>query len=254
MLCINLNKQITYKTASFRYFEKNECHCSRFCVDNVLLLVFDGILRFSENGEQIEVKKGEYFIQQKNCYQGGEIPSDSPKYLYVHFDGEWIDNDTSLAKYGKFDTEELSSAMAEIDFASHNDYSYNAQLYLFLKILLSLKEKHQKPTLAKDISNYVKSNLNSTLDDISKRFNYSKNYIIRIFNKEFGVSPIKYINDVKIKRATYLLETTSQSIKEIAEISGFNDYPYFYKCFYNKTGVSPKTWRKTIRENPLNRF
>jgi AraC-like DNA-binding protein len=67
--------------------------------------------------------------------------------------------------------------------------------------------------------------------DLCDKFHYSKNYIIRIFNKELGVSPIQYINHEKIKRAMYLLETTSKPIGEIAIECGYSDYPYFYKKF-----------------------
>ena len=253
---INLNKPILYRVASFRYFEENECHCTRFCKDNVLVMVFSGVLRFSENGKQIEVKKGEYYIQQKNCYQGGEIPSDSPKYLYVHFNGEWTDGETSLIYKGKFDYNALSNLMQDLNYASHNNFVYSEQEYLFLKLLLSLKQKVEKPSLAQEISAYVEKNIErvTSLDSLCKQFNYSKNYIIRIFNKEFGVSPIAYINEIKLKRASYLLESTSQSITEIAQECGFNDYPYFYKRFYAKTGVSPQVYRKTVRENPSSLF
>ncbi len=253
---INLNKPILYKVASFRYFDENECHCTRFCEDNVLLLVFSGVLRFSENGKQVEVKKGEYYIQEKNCYQGGEIPSDSPKYLYVHFDGEWTNSDSALIKSGRFDYDALSEEMGKLDYASHNGYLYGEQQYLFLKILLSLMKKTKKQSLAQEISAFIENNVKSitSLDSICKEFNYSKNYIIRVFNKEFGVSPIAYINEIKLKRASYLLESTSQSITEIAQECGFNDYPYFYKRFYAKTGVSPQVYRKTVRENPSSRF
>ena len=47
---IDLNKPIAYKHASLRFFNKNEHHIDRFCEDDVLLLVFDGVLRFSEDG------------------------------------------------------------------------------------------------------------------------------------------------------------------------------------------------------------
>ena len=125
---------------------------------------------------------------------------------------------------------------------------------MFLKLLLSLKERVKKPSLAQEISGYIENNFKTvTLDSLCKQFNYSKNYIIRIFNKEFGVSPVSYINDIKIKCATYLLETTSLPVSEIAETSGFNDYPYFYKRFFLKTGLSPQSWRKAVRENPLKR-
>ncbi len=252
---IDLNKPMLYRVASFRYFEKGEHHCTRFCEENVLLLVFSGVLRFSEDGKQIEVKAGEYYIQRKNCYQGGEIPSDSPKYLYAHFDGEWTDNLSALPYKGVFDYNDLNELMQRLDYASHNNKLYSEQQFLFLKLLLSLKDSAKKPSLAQEISTFIENNLKTItcLEDICKQFNYSKNYIIRLFNKEFNLSPISYINDLKIKRATYLLETTSLSISEIAESSGYNDYPYFYKRFCAKTGVSPQVWRNTVRENPLKR-
>ena len=35
-----------------------------------------------------------------------------------------------------------------------------------------------------------------SLEKICKEFHFSKNHIINIFKKEFGVTPIKYINDL----------------------------------------------------------
>ena len=86
---IDLNGEISYKTSSLRFFEKNECHVTRTCPHDVLLLVYEGILRFSEDGEEYELHPGDYFIQRFRSDQTGEKPSDSPKYLYIHFFGEW---------------------------------------------------------------------------------------------------------------------------------------------------------------------
>ena len=86
--------------------------------------------------------------------------------------------------------------------------------------------------------------------EIYKDLHYSKNYIIRIFNKEFGISPVQYINEKKMRCAMYLLETTSKSIVEIATECGYADYAYFYKQFVKKAGVSPSTYRKHIQQNP----
>jgi AraC-like DNA-binding protein len=225
-------------------------------MDNVLLLVFDGVLRFSENGKQIEVKKGEYYIQKKNCYQGGEICSDSPKYLYVHFDGEWSNGNNVLPFKGVFDIDVLYDYMKKLDLISHAKGPYLECLCLLLNVLILLKNKYEVPTIAKKIATYIEDNFKNinSLNDLCKKFNYSKNYLIRLFNKEFGVTPNKYINDVKIKRAIYLLETTSKSINEISIQCGYNDYPYFYKRFYLKVGVSPQVFRNNVRQNPSLRF
>jgi AraC-like DNA-binding protein len=144
-------------------------------------------------------------------------------------------------------------SMERIDDAAHKDRSYSEKQYLFLKLLLALKQPPVINHTAQLISQYIENNLVtiSSLSDLCDKFHYSKNYIIRIFNKELGVSPIQYINHEKIKRAMYLLETTSKPIGEIAIECGYSDYPYFYKKFVQSARMSPLEWRKKIQENPL---
>ena len=255
MYGVDLNRPILYQFASFRFFEKKEHHIERFCSVNVLLMVYQGVLRFSENGEQVEVRAGEYYIQKKNCYQAGELASDAPHYLFVHFDGEWSDQPNALPHRGSFDYAKLSELMKQIDTASHRKDVYAKQQYLFHKLLLSLRQQVPSNASADKLSKYVEENITSitSLADLCEAFHYSKNYVERLFQREFGVSPIQYINDVKIKKAMYLLETTSKPIIEISEECGYFDYPYFFKRFVQKAGVSPSVWRKNIRNNPTNR-
>ena len=78
-----MNNDIQYLFASLRYFDEKEYHVDRVCSDDVLLLVFEGVLRFSEDGVGYEIHPGEYHIQKHNSIQKGDRPSDSPKYLYV---------------------------------------------------------------------------------------------------------------------------------------------------------------------------
>ena len=59
---LNLELLPVYCGSSFRYFEPGEKHVTRVFTQDVLLLVFEGVLRFSENGRPIEVGKGEYYI------------------------------------------------------------------------------------------------------------------------------------------------------------------------------------------------
>ena len=255
MYGIDLNSPILYEFASFRFFEKKEHHIERFCSVNVLLMVYEGVLRFSEDGEQVEVHAGEYYIQRKNCYQTGEVASDAPHYLFVHFKGEWSDQSNALPYRGSFDYSKLSELMQKIHTASHQKYTYAEQQYLFHKLLLSLHQKVPSNALADKLSKFVEENIMSvtSLSDLCAAFHYSKNYVERLFQREFGVSPIQYINDMKIKKAMYLLETTSKPITVISEECGYFDYPYFFKRFVQKTGVSPSEWRKIIQRDPAAR-
>lgn len=250
---IDLNKPAICKCASFRYFQKKEHHITRFCPDDVLLLVFDGVLRFSEDGEEIEVSTGEYYIQQKNRYQGGAIASDEPTYFYVHFCGEWTEQPNALPARGHFDASLLFDTMTKLDRASHQNAPYCELQYLFLKLLMPLRKEIKKSPIAEQISDFVEKNIQNpiSLDDLCQNFHYSKNYIIRLFNREFNSSPIQYINEIKLRHAMYLLETTSKIVGEIATECGYADYPYFYKRFIKRTGKSPKEYREQIQKSPF---
>lgn len=249
MMEINFELPITYKYASLEILGKNENYVTKYSEENVLLLVAEGVLRFSENGEQKELGKGEYYIQRKGQYYGGEISSDSPKYFCIHFEAEWTQEHGVFPCFGRFDYSSVSEIIAKINTSLEHHLSYNELQYLFLKLLIRLKEGQSTSNLSYIISEYVYENLGkiSSLSDICREFHYSKNYVIQIFKKEFGVSPIQYINNIRIGRAMYLLKSTSKPIKEIAEECGYFDYPYFYKRFIRKTGLSPQKWREKYK-------
>lgn len=250
---IDLNLPILFKYSSFRYFGKQEFHVTRFCKENVLVMVTDGVLRFSENDEDYEVKAGEYFIQRKNCRQSAAYASDEPKYLYVHFDAEWTDGNGSLARRGTFDIEKVANLMQSIGETSFEGRSYTEEQYLLLKLLLAINEKEEKETPAKRMALYVEKNLCTvfSLSDLCDEFHYSKNYIIKLFKDNLGSSPFQYINRVKLGRAKHLLETSSKSLGEICKECGFSDYSYFYKRFIKDCGMSPLKWRKKVQTDPL---
>lgn len=250
---IDLNKPIDFLHSSLRYFSEGEHHITRFCKDDVLLMVYEGVLCFTEDNIRYEIHPGEYHIQKSNTFQSGEKPSDSPKYLYVHFRADWADNDTTLPFEGKFNYSMAKPLMEELDKLSHTGSSLVQKTAVFYELLLSLQQQEKPTSIADKIAAFIcKESLNEiSLEKICKKFYFSKNHIINIFKKEFGVTPIQYINNLKLNHAKYLLEVTSDTLESISLKSGFNDYSYFYKLFYKETGLSPSIWRNKKQTNPL---
>lgn len=246
MLGIDLNEKIEYKSASLRFFNKGERHISRRFGCEVLIMVYDGILRFSEDGEYFEVRPGEYHIQKRNTYQDGYAPSDSPQYLYIHFNAEWNGSDHILPKRGTFDTAKLRPLMEQMDKFAHNNSSYTHCCSIFYQILTQLITKPKKTNVAIEMAEYIKKgNLEEvSLDTLCQKFNFSKNHIINLFKAEFGTTPVKYINSIKLNHAKYLLEVTSNTTESIAQECGFNEYSHFYRLFMKDTGLSPTHWRE----------
>ena len=69
--------------------------------------------------------------------------------------------------------------------------------------------------------------------DISNRLGVTQSYLSRIFAANTGISPVKYLNKVKIQAATDLLINTSLSIEDISQKCGFSCGNYFCKVFRN---------------------
>lgn len=250
---IDLNKPITYKYSSLRYFDKNEHHVTRFCEDDVLVLVFRGVLRFTEGDESYEVYPGQYHIQRHNMYQKGEVASDSPEYLFVHFRAEWTDGEAALAYRGNFDYSIMKPIMDELDEMCHKNDALIQQTANFFRILSILYQVKPQMTIAGRMEAYISEYYQNglSLEMLSEEFHFSKNHIINLFKQEYGMTPFEYVTHLKITRAKWLLEVTPKTVESIACECGFGDYSHFYKVFRKATQISPLEWRRQKRLRPV---
>lgn len=65
-----------------------------------------------------------------------------------------------------------------------------------------------------------------------------------LFKHDIGMTLPQYINHTRLSAAIHLLETTDQSIAQIATESGFFEVAYFNRVFRKYFGMSPKEMRK----------
>ena len=66
----------------------------------------------------------------------------------------------------------------------------------------------------------------------------------RHFKKEFGISPIEYLIEVRIRMAKLLLKRKDISITDVALRTGFGSASHFSSCFNGRVGVTPQEYRK----------
>ena len=81
--------------------------------------------------------------------------------------------------------------------------------------------------LSREFSNPI------TLQDILKRIPMSRSTLNRNFLKAFGMSPMRYLNKLRLDHAAKLLNSSNLSISEISRQSGFEDSNYFSRIFHN---------------------
>ena len=60
-----------------------------------------------------------------------------------------------------------------------------------------------------------------------------------LFKEGMGISPLQYINEVRVKKAMNLLKRRENTVAEIADSVGFTDYNHFGRQFRRYYGCPP---------------
>lgn len=127
----------------------------------------------------------------------------------------------------------------------------------FLKVLISLASatgerlldtKHLSPTLIK-ITRYIEENYTSqiSLQSLATHFSLSKQYIMRLFREQFGMTVTHYVNEVKLRKSLELLTFHSLSVGEVAYAVGFSSLYYFDRIFKKTYSITPSEYQKRHR-------
>ena len=82
------------------------------------------------------------------------------------------------------------------------------------------------------------------LSDFEDRLNISKYRLCHEFNNYFGLSPFKYLTNVRINAAKTLLTSSDMKIYEIALNVGYDNPNHFINVFKKQTGDTPLEYRQ----------
>ena len=120
-----------------------------------------------------------------------------------------------------------------------------------LKISLYNNEVKEKPVVKKErvitgITKYMKEHLSEevSLHILSEEFHLNSQYISQLFKNEIGVNFLTYLTNIRMEHAKKLLLSTSLSIAEVSEQSGYGDYRVFTKVFKKSEGITPSQYRR----------
>ncbi len=71
------------------------------------------------------------------------------------------------------------------------------------------------------------------------------------FKELTGLSPVQYINRLKIEKACQLILSDDLSMQDISDFLSFYSLPYFYKVFRDVTGLTPMQYRQAGTQGML---
>ena len=238
----------------------------------VIHYVTKGYGTFKFNGKVYNLKQGDIFILLKGMQVEYVASIDDPwEYYWIGFSGsnanEYL-NRTSITDSCVANCEENSKIpqiilnMCEISKtynpSSSDDILLLKELY---SLLYALIEEFPKPfeykdkelhTYIQDALNFINSNYmhSITVQEIADYVNLSRSYLYKMFIKNLGISPQRYLINLRMYKATLLLKSTKLPIGEVANSVGYSDSLLFSKTFSKHFSMSPLNYRNNQVNKP----
>ena len=140
-------------------------------------------------------------------------------------------------------------------FGDFSDKIYcNSLLYQIYseiaKIVLSLYVSAKRKAQLQRISEYMNQNLcdpDLNIATLSQMCNISEVHFRRLFAQIYHTSPIKFLIDLRLKKAKELLLSDTSPISEVSEKCGFQNAYYFSKVFKENLNMTPSQFRELYR-------
>lgn len=89
-----------------------------------------------------------------------------------------------------------------------------------------------------------KMNSDTVIEDVCKIVDCTDRHLRRVFNEEFGVSPLEYLQTCRLLLAKKLLTDTNISMTDVAFSSGFGSVKRFNTLFKEKYKLTPTSFRR----------
>ena len=86
---------------------------------------------------------------------------------------------------------------------------------------------------------------------LAQEFGLSRRSMERRFKKSLGVTPLGYLQKIRVERAKLLLEQGTQTFSEITYLVGYEDIPFFRKIFVRLTGLRPNEYQRRFTVNSM---
>lgn len=246
-----------------------------------LVIILGGSATHVVNGEEYPLQKGDVFIINDNTIHGYKHTNHFKICNIMFQPSFFLDEKNDLKGLPGFqalfvlepalakqkgiqqclslsekDFEEINQIMVQL----HQEYLTHARGYqtmitcLFLQMVTKLSRLYEVPTKQTEtdilsLANpaaYIERHFREdiSVEKLSEMANMSTRHFRRIFHDIYGISPLKYINSLRIQQAAKLLVSTDLSMTEIAIQCGFSDANYFSTKFKEATGKSPMAFRK----------
>ena len=236
--------------------------------DSILLMyIRRGSMTLLLDGRSIPVSPGSFVLV--DCYQPHAYGSvEEYECLWLHFDGitarKWYHS--IVGHHGNViapaDPYPAFRKLEDIFLTFHTGKPVNEALIsqsihdILTLFLLDPRAENAAPsrvTASETAIAYIRDHFSDeiSVEQLAGLVNISPYHFIRVFKRETGLTPHKYLFNTRLNAAKYLLIHSSLSLKEICLRTGFSCESVFCTAFKKHLGMTPMQYRDmTSASNP----
>ena len=141
---------------------------------------------------------------------------------------------------------QLNSFSRKTDITSYTYELFNEYLHQEENSARNLTNNVFNHTLIEKVKAYIMENIHDSQLNVSvvaDYFNFSDDYLGRIFKIHTGTTLISYITHIRLNQACRLLKNTHLTIGEIALAVGYSNSNYFCRIFKKQLNITPNEYR-----------
>lgn len=226
--------------------------------------VMQGKVKLTYDQQEITLNQGDAFCLFPGIRCGYRYrPDEKPlKMMWISFDGNH--SRTLLTKAGyketapylkRVMTKELHHALQQLFVPPTDGFKRYLELQSSLYRIfgcMTPTEENDFPSIGpahwipKSIE-YMKTHYmeHITIQDVSAYICVHRAHLSKVFTEKVGMTPVRFLEKLKMDKAMELLRTSTYTIKEIASTIGYPDPYTFTHAFSRYVGIPPAKWRRT---------
>lgn len=249
--------------AGYNIAKPNYCNGPRQTPYCGLHFIREGKVQLFYGGQNIILSEGDIFCKFPNTiYTYKMVPSDkSLRMAWITFDGLQAKQILTMIGFSEGTPYLIGSFDKDIEMVLQQIYQrcrgnsrkqlmtmYSLMYRIFSKLLPD--QEHEPKQTQNDwvrqsldfINAYYTDKI--TVEDVAKYVQLHRTHLSKIFTKQVGVPPSKYIIQVRLDQGKKLLLEGELTVTEVALSVGYPDIYSFTRAFTREFGVSPNTMRK----------
>lgn len=151
-----------------------------------------------------------------------------------------------IKKQGNYFEEVLALHLAQIVYYLSRDAGGEAMSLENIDERDACGSGLEKYEALKDVTRHIKENYwkDISLNDLAAMVHLTSVYFCSIFKDSYGISPMNYLQNVRVENAKKLLAGSDKNITDIAFEVGFQSVQYFSRYFKNHEGITPNDFRR----------